>query len=136
MDSNVQGPLGVFKKVLVVDDSSTVRAQVREALSAAGFDVYEARDGVEGLALINSLVDLAAIVCDVSMPKLGGIEMIETIEKLLTTSGRTTPPIVMLTTEGRGELVQRAKRAGAKAWLVKPFKPELLLAAIHKLTAV
>ncbi|HEY3255951.1 MAG TPA: response regulator [Polyangiaceae bacterium] len=120
------------KKVLIVDDSATVRQQVRAVLSSAQFDVIEAVDGVEGVEAIERLVDLAAVICDVNMPRMDGLEMLETVRK----DPRSAQlPIVMLTTEGQHELVQRAKAAGAKGWIVKPFKPELLLAAIRKLTA-
>jgi two-component system chemotaxis response regulator CheY len=120
-----------MKKVLIVDDSATVRQQVRAALGMAEFDVVEASDGTEGAETINRLTDLAAVICDVNMPRMNGLEMLETVKK---DPKNTTLPIVMLTTEGQHELVQRAKAAGAKGWIVKPFKPELLLAAIRKLT--
>ena len=119
------------KKVLIVDDSATVREQVRAVLIDE-FDVIEAADGIEGVETIGRLADLAAVICDVNMPRMDGLEMVETVQK----EPRSAPlPIVMLTTEGQHELVQRAKAAGAKGWIVKPFKPELLLAAIRKLTA-
>lgn len=120
------------KKVLIVDDSATVRNQVREVLSAAEFDVIEAADGVEGAETINRLSDLAAVVLDVNMPRMNGLEMLELIKK---EPRHSLLPVVMLTSEGQQELVQRAKAAGAKGWIVKPFKPALLLAAIRKLTA-
>lgn len=120
------------KKVLIVDDSATVRQQVRAALNVADFDLFEATDGVEGAETVNRLADLAAVVLDVNMPRMGGLEMLELIKK---EPRNATLPIVMLTTEGQHQLVQRAKAAGAKGWIVKPFKPELLLAAIRKLTA-
>jgi two-component system, chemotaxis family, chemotaxis protein CheY len=122
-----------MKKVLIVDDSATVRQQVRAALSVAEFDVVEASDGTEGAETINRLTDLAAVICDVNMPRMSGLEMLETVKR---DPKNTTLPIVMLTTEGQHELVQRAKAAGAKGWIVKPFKPELLLAAIRKLTTI
>jgi two-component system, chemotaxis family, chemotaxis protein CheY len=122
-----------MKKVLIVDDSATVRQQVRAALGMAEFDVIEASDGTEGAEAINRLTDLAAVICDVNMPRMNGLEMLETVKK---DPKNTTLPIVMLTTEGQHELVQRAKAAGAKGWIVKPFKPELLLAAIRKLTTI
>jgi two-component system chemotaxis response regulator CheY len=123
----------MMKKVLIVDDSATVRQQVRAALGMAEFDVVEASDGTEGAEMINRLTDLAAVICDVNMPRMNGLEMLETVKK---DPKNTALPIVMLTTEGQHELVQRAKAAGAKGWIVKPFKPELLLAAIRKLTTV
>ncbi len=119
------------KRVLVVDDSATVRQQVRAALGGGGFDVVEASDGTEGAETIGRLNDLAAVICDVNMPRMNGIEMLETVKR---DPKHTALPIVMLTTEGQHELVQRAKAAGAKGWIVKPFKPDLLLAAIRKIT--
>jgi two-component system chemotaxis response regulator CheY len=115
------------KRVLVVDDSATVRQQVRAALGSGDFLLMEAGDGTEGAEIINQFSDLAAVICDVNMPRMSGLDMVEAVKK---DPKHTRLPIVMLTTEGQLELVQRAKAAG-----VKPFKPELLLAAIRKLTA-
>ena len=114
-------------KVLIVDDSSTVRQQVRLALTGAGFDVIEACDGEEGFQKVES-ASPAVVICDVNMPRMNGIEMVEKIKA----SGRSVP-IVMLTTEGQPELIQRARAAGAKGWIVKPFKPDLLVGAVTKL---
>ena len=120
----------VAKKILVIDDSATVRQQVRKALADASFEVVEAEDGVEGLDVILGREDLAAVLCDVNMPRLGGLEMLE----MLNAKGkRAGLPILMLTTEGQPALVQRAKAAGANGWIVKPFKAELLVATIRKL---
>src|SRR5687768_11438684 len=116
------------RKVLIVDDSATVRQQVRSALDAE-FDVLEAADGVEGMQSINENTDIAAVICDVNMPRMGGLEMLEVVKS----QGKLTSlPVVMLTSEGQPALVQRAKSIGAKGWVVKPFKPALLLATIRK----
>ena len=120
------------KKVLVVDDSATVRQQVRSALVGTGFEIVEAADGVEGLNAIVERDDLAAVVCDVNMPRMGGLEMVEMVGAKGKLAGL---PIVMLTTEGQPSLVRQAKAAGARGWLVKPFKPEVLVATLRKLTA-
>jgi two-component system chemotaxis response regulator CheY len=120
------------KRVLIVDDSATVRQQVCSALCVGDFEVVEAADGVEGADTIDQMTDLAAVICDVNMPRMGGLEMLEMVKK---DPKNAALPIVILTTEGQQALVQRAKAAGAKGWIVKPFKPELLLAAIRKITA-
>lgn len=120
------------KKVLVVDDSATVRQQVRLALAQSGFDVVEAVDGVDGKDKISSTPDIKMVICDVNMPRMNGIDMIEAVHA---TGRHTGLPIVMLTTEGQPALIQRAKAAGAKGWIVKPFKADLLVAAVQKLTA-
>src|SRR5687767_14867870 len=120
------------KRVLIVDDSASIRQQVRAALSQAGFDVVEATDGEEGIDKIRGDASIAAVICDVNMPRKNGVELIEAVKA----GGiNSKVPILMLTTEGQEQFVQRAKAAGAKGWIVKPFKPNLLVAAIHKLTA-
>jgi two-component system chemotaxis response regulator CheY len=120
------------KRVLIVDDSATIRQQVRSALSTAGFDVVEATNGEDGVAKIRNDSAIAAVICDVNMPRMSGLELIEEIKRGGANSG---VPIVMLTTEGQPALVKRAKAAGAKGWIVKPFKANLLVAAMQKLTA-
>lgn len=119
------------KRVLVVDDSTTVRQQVGLALSQAGFEVIEAVDGLDGIDKLDGVSAIALVICDVNMPRMSGIEM---VEKLKAENRHTKVPVVMLTTEGQPDLVNRAKNAGAKGWIVKPFKAELLVAAAKKLT--
>jgi two-component system chemotaxis response regulator CheY len=118
------------KKILVVDDSKTVRDQVRGILEAAGYAVEEAADGHEGLEAIRRQRDLAMVICDVQMPNVTGLAMLEALQ----TEGLVpTLPIIMVTTEAQLTLIARAKQAGAKGWIVKPFKPEHLVAAVRKL---
>jgi two-component system, chemotaxis family, chemotaxis protein CheY len=118
-------------KVLVIDDSSLVRQQVGRALSESGFIVEEAADGVEGLQKLAASPDTGLIVCDVNMPKMSGLEFLEELRRQ--TCGI---PVVMLTTEGQLELIRRARALGAKAWVLKPFKADILIAALKKLTAI
>ena len=86
------------KTVLVVDDSSTVRQQVSLALKQAGFEILEAADGQEGIAQVagNRAIDM--VVCDVNMPNVNGLEMVERIKSRPEHKGL---PILMLTTEGQ-----------------------------------
>jgi two-component system chemotaxis response regulator CheY len=72
------------------------------------------------------------LICDVNMPRMNGLEM---LEKLRGDVRWKTLPVVMLTTEGQPALIERAKKAGAKGWIIKPFKAELLVAAVQRLTA-
>jgi len=118
------------RTVLVVDDSATVRFQARRVLTQAGFVVVEAVDGLDALEKLAATPDVALIVCDVNMPRMGGVELVETLARK-----GNMPPTFMLTTEGHPQLIQRAKASGAKGWMVKPFKPELLVAAATKLLA-
>ena len=121
------------KKVLIVDDSVTIRKQVRAALTPMACEIFEAVDGAGGLRVIAGDLELALVLCDVNMPRMGGLEMLERVSE---TGRLDTLPIVMLTTEGQPALMQRAKSAGAKGWIVKPFKPELLVATVRKLAAM
>lgn len=118
------------KKIMIVDDSRTIRQQVNFTLSKGGFEVVEAEDGKDGIEKLKANADIAVIISDVNMPNMNGLEMVEAINADATLKH---PPIVMLTTEGSGELVERAKKAGAKGWLVKPFKPDQLVAVVTKL---
>lgn len=120
------------KTVLIVDDSATVRQQVRMVLSQAGFEVMEAADGAEGAEVVDRSPEIACVLCDVNMPRLNGIDFVRRVKAQARHSGL---PIVMLTTEGQPALVAAAKQAGAKGWIVKPFKPEMLVAAIQRLAA-
>jgi two-component system chemotaxis response regulator CheY len=118
--------------VLLIDDSATVRTQAGRALTTAGFNVIEAVDGLDAIEKLAATNDVALIVCDVNMPRMGGIEFLEALSR----SPGVRPPVIMLTTEGHPEIIRHAKACGAKGWMVKPFKPELLVAAARKLTAV
>jgi two-component system chemotaxis response regulator CheY len=114
----------------VIDDSPTVRQQVGLALTQAGFQIVEAVDGVDGINKVDASIAMA--ICDVNMPRMNGLEM---LEKLRTDDRYKALPVVMLTTEGQQQLIERAKKAGAKGWIIKPFKAELLVAAVQRLTA-
>jgi two-component system, chemotaxis family, chemotaxis protein CheY len=118
-------------KILVVDDSMMVRQQVGRALSAAGFAILEAADGLEALQQLAATPDARLVVCDVNMPRMGGIEFLEQAY-----AKGSKVPVVMLTTEGQHDMIQKARSLGAKGWIVKPFKPEILVAAAKKLTGV
>ena len=120
------------KKVLVVDDSLSARQEATSVLYAGGFDVIHAVDGIEGLARIAATDDLAAVVADITMPRMSGLEMLAQIKQ---DPRYVALPIIMLTTEGQPDLIRRAKDIGAKGWMVKPFKPELLIALVRKFTA-
>lgn len=122
-----------MSKIIIVDDSATMRSQVRQALTAGNFQLVEAVDGQDGLEKVNADPDISVMILDVNMPRMNGIELAEALAQ----NGRIASglKIVMLTTEGHADLIQRAKAAGAKGWIVKPFKPDLLLAAVQKMAA-
>jgi two-component system, chemotaxis family, chemotaxis protein CheY len=117
-------------KILIVDDSRTIRQQVGNTLTQAGYQIVEAEDGVEGLSAITAQKDIALVICDVNMPNMDGIEMLTRVKA---DANNAALPVLMLTTEGKAELIQQAKRIGAKGWVVKPFKPDQLAAAVRKI---
>lgn len=119
-------------KVMVVDDSLMIRRQVGKSLREANFDVIEAKDGLDAFEQLSTdQQDTALIILDVNMPKMGGIEL---LEHLRAQAPELDIPVIMLTTEGQPEFVSRAKKLGAKGWIIKPFKANLLVAAARKLT--
>jgi len=114
-----------------VDDSITVRHSVSVVLKRAGFTMAEAADGQEGLAVVDSNRDLGMVICDINMPNMDGLDMVERVKS---DPLNKALPILMLTTEGEMSLVKRAKRAGAVGWIVKPFDPNQLVQTVSKLT--
>jgi two-component system chemotaxis response regulator CheY len=125
-----QSPEDTVKKVLIVDDSETIRLEVSRTLGQAGFSVLEARDGAEGLAVIDKHPDLSLVLLDVNMPVMNGLEMLERIHG---SPNMASIPVLMMTTEAEDRLIERAKKAGAKGWFIKPVKADMLLMAVNKL---
>jgi CheY-like chemotaxis protein len=114
------------KKVLVIDDSAIVRELIRRMLTRSGFVVVEAVDGLDGKRKLDAGGDFCLVLCDVHMPRMNGVDMLEAIQA---EARHTAIPVIMLTNEGRPSLLRRAGRAGAKGWLKKPFKAHQLLSA-------
>ena len=117
------------KTIMIVDDSISIRQVVGIALKGAGYDVIEGRDGQDALAKLTGQ-KIHLVISDVNMPNMDGISFVKALKAL--PSYRFTP-VIMLTTESAESKKQEGKDAGAKAWVVKPFKPEVLLGAVQKL---
>lgn len=117
------------KTILIVDDSSSVRLVVGIALKGAGYNVIEGCDGRDALGkLTGQKVHL--IISDVNMPNMDGITFLKEVKAM--PAYRFTP-VIMLTTESHEAKKREGQMAGAKAWVVKPFQPPTLLAAVEKL---
>ena len=115
-------------KIMVIDDSNSMRALIKQTLIAAGHEIIEAVDGEDALVRVNGAsVDL--FLCDVNMPRLDGLGLVKRLRAL---PPFKFSPILMLTTEVDPEKKRIAKEAGATGWLVKPFQPDQLLATIRK----
>lgn len=116
------------KTVLTVDDSASVRQMVMFTLKQGGYEVLEAVDGRDGLAKLRG-ASCDMIITDLNMPNLDGIGMIREVRK---DAVHRSVPIVMLTTESQEGRKQEGKTAGATGWIIKPFKPEQLLAVVKR----
>lgn len=117
------------KTVLIVDDSASIRQVVGIALKGAGYDVIEATDGQNALnKLTGQRVHL--IISDVNMPVMDGITFLKQVKAR---PEYKFTPVIMLTTESAEAKKAQGQAAGAKAWVVKPFQPQQMLAAVAKL---
>jgi len=116
------------RRVLIVDDSVSMRQMVGYTLRQGGYEVIEAEHGGDALnKLAGATVDL--IITDLNMPVMDGITLIQNVRKQ---PAMKSKPILMLTTEGLATKKEQGKAAGATGWLIKPFDPEKLLQTIAK----
>lgn len=117
------------KTIMVVDDSASLRQVVSMALKGAGYDTIEACDGKDALSKLNG-DKVHLIISDVNMPNMDGITFLKEVKKH---PGYKFTPVIMLTTESQDKVKAEGQAAGAKAWVIKPFQPPQMLAAVAKL---
>ncbi len=118
-------------KLLVVDDSSTMRRIIKNTLSRLGYeDVLEGEDGVQGWNMMNDNPDIGMLITDWNMPEMNGLEL---VKKVRADARFVDLPIIMVTTEGGKAEVITALKAGVNNYIVKPFTPQVLK---EKLAAV
>lgn len=117
------------KKILVVDDSASIRKVVGLTLKGAGYEPIEAVDGQDAIAKLSE-GKVSLIICDINMPNMDGITFLKTIRQ---DESHKFTPVIMLTTESQEEKKWEGQEAGARAWIVKPFKPDQLLTAVSRL---
>ncbi len=117
------------KTILIVDDSISLRQVVSIALKTAGYEVIEACDGRDALLKLDGR-KIHLVISDVNMPNLDGISFVKEIKQM---PQYKFTPIIMLTTDSSDAKKQEGQAAGAKAWVVKPFQPAQMLAAVSKL---
>jgi len=120
----------VGKTILIVDDEISMRGLLSMTLSNIGYNVVEANDGKDALIKLSSAGKVDLIISDLNMPNMDGIELIKALKlepkyKFI--------PVVMLTTEGQESKKEEGRAAGAKAWIVKPFKPDVLHGVVKKI---
>jgi len=114
-------------KILVVDDSLTVRRMITDMLANSEWEIIEALDGNDGIEKLESNPDIALILSDINMPWMNGLEMVEQIKQK---DEFKSVPICMLTTESAPESLEQAKNLGVNAYLVKPIQQAQLLAIV------
>jgi len=114
--------------ILIVDDSASVRQMVGFTLKNAGYEVVEAMDGMDGMGKLSAGgVDM--IITDLNMPGMDGIGLIRKVRAM---APYKFIPIILLTTESQDAKKKEGKKAGATGWIIKPFKPEQLIAVVKK----
>ena len=118
------------KKILVVDDSSSMRKMVRYSLEEEGYEIMEAKDGSEGLAMLDSVSELKLIITDVNMPNMNGLELVAAMRKdeLL-----KSVPVLVITTEGNQVRLNEFKEKGVSGYIKKPFTPEEIRLKLHEI---
>jgi two-component system chemotaxis response regulator CheY len=119
-------------KILLVDDSESLRIQLKKNLSGAGHEVVEAGDGVQGLAALNANKDVKLVICDVNMPNMDGLTM---CAKVAADPALNKIPIFMLTTETSDDVKAKGKQIGVRAWIAKPCPEDKLMMAVSKILA-
>ena len=117
--------------ILAVDDSNTMRQMVAHVLRSAGYEVLEAPDGEQALALARTR-EVDAVLTDHNLPGIDGLTLVRALRRL---PAHATTPIVVLTTETSDELRRAGRDAGANGWMVKPFDPDRLVEIFGRVLA-
>ena len=117
-----------MKRILIVDDSRTIRNLILLSLGLTSFSVYQAEDGQEALDLLGE-VNPDLLITDVHMPRLDGLKLIERVRN---SERFKALPILVLSTETEREYKLKARSAGATGWISKPIEAALLINAIHR----
>ncbi|MCZ8179238.1 MAG: response regulator [Rhizobium sp.] len=121
----------MVKTILAVDDSKTILSMVTQTLERAGYTTLQAEDGIHGLEVLEGgAPDL--VITDINMPRLDGFGFIERIRR---SERYRAIPILVLTTENDPQKRERARKAGATGWIVKPFDAAKLVDAVGRLSS-
>ena len=118
------------ENILIVDDSASMRQMVNFTLTESGYTVIEATNGQDGLNKLNETDNLKLVVSDIHMPIMDGINFIKNVRA---GAKHKFVPIIILTTESEQNMQNEGKKAGASAWIVKPFTPEQLIDTVKKI---
>lgn len=123
---------GFMNYIMIIDDSPTVRKGIGFTIQDMGYEIMEANNGLEGLKKIEELKSnnngISLCFVDINMPVMDGLTFIKEFRK----TDRFTP-VVVITTEANTEIIKEGKKAGASAWILKPFKPDNVIDTVKKL---
>ncbi len=118
------------KKILIVDDSKSVRTVIGTTLRVAGYDVVHATDGDEGLTVLNEDSSIDMIITDFNMPNMDGLTF---IEKLREIAGFGSKPVCMLTTEHEQIRLNKGPLVSLASWITKPVQPAQVIDIVNKI---
>jgi two-component system, chemotaxis family, chemotaxis protein CheY len=123
-----------MNKLMIVDDSSTMRKIIMRVLRQADIaveNILEAANGIEALEQLTSHPDLGLILSDVNMPEMNGIDL---VKKVRENHDKEALPIIMVTTEGGQNMMDSAIESGANGYVTKPFTPDSIRSALEPYT--
>lgn len=115
-------------KIVIIDDSPTIRMGLTKAIAPMGHELVEAEDGIEGLEKIKASLPVDLVITDVNMPRMDGLKMSRELKSMDDTK---EIPILVLTTEGGGKMKQEGKEIGVFGWIIKPFQPDTIRQAVE-----
>jgi len=118
-------------RILAVDDSPVMRQMVKATLAEAGHEVAQAANGEEALR-VAATQSFDMVITDLNMPVMDGLALIRNLRQL---PAYKEMPMIALTTEATVDIKRAGREAGATAWVVKPFNPQRLIAAVAELLA-
>jgi two-component system chemotaxis response regulator CheY len=119
-------------RIVVVDDSPTVRLSLKKCIEPLGHEVFVAEDGLDGLEKVRSHLPVDLVITDINMPRMDGLSF---SKELKASPDTKAIPILVITTEGSGKMKEEAKEIGVSGWIVKPFQPDLIRKSIDAVIA-
>lgn len=117
------------KKILIIDDSVSIRQSMKSILEEGGYQVVCAIDGKDGLNKLES-DPVDCVITDINMPNINGLELLKTIR---VTESMKYLPVLVLTSESETDMIKQGISLGATGWLIKPFNAEKLISSVKKI---
>ena len=119
-------------RIVIVDDSPTVRLSLKKCIEPLGHEVIMAEDGLDGIEKVRGHLPVDLVITDINMPRMDGLAL---SRELKSSAETRNIPILVITTEGSGKMKDEAKEIGVSGWIVKPFQPDLIRKSIDAVVA-